>query len=200
MPGELCAVAVCNNSRVKTRELPSDRPKILYHRFPKNCELAKQWAHRCKRADKSFNPVTSSICSEHFTALDYERDLKAELLNITPKRVLKSDAIPSINLDLKPATDSVNVPENNDRETRKKSRESKKLVETLVEEVNIEEAISTENETVSDELNGYETLTKEISVLKDKVKLLEQKIKFDAAVVRKLKKENQNLKRKLVVM
>jgi hypothetical protein len=43
---------------------------------------------KTKRADK-FNPKSSHICSEHFNADDFERNLKAELLNLKVKRQLK---------------------------------------------------------------------------------------------------------------
>lgn len=100
MPGERCAVACCNNSRVKTRNFPVEN-KIFYFRFPKDPILSKEWVQRCYRANTCFNPKTSVICSEHFTNDDYERDLKAELLKITPSRVLKPCAVPSVNVGSK---------------------------------------------------------------------------------------------------
>lgn len=195
MPGERCAVAVCSNSRVKTRELTGEKPKILYHRFPKDPEISKQWAQFCRRADKLFNPATSVICSEHFTEKDYERDLKAELLNIAPKRVLKSDAIPSNFLLLK-QTVAENLTTNNDREARIKGRESKKLVETLVSSVLVEDEASSEINQLSIALQENEELKKEIGCLREQVTSLLQKTNEDAASISKLKRENQYLRRK----
>lgn len=38
------------------------------------------------------------ICSIHFNDDDYERDLKSELLKIPARKILKKDAVPSVNL------------------------------------------------------------------------------------------------------
>ncbi|XP_069690001.1 uncharacterized protein [Periplaneta americana] len=46
----------------------------------------------------NFNLETARICSEHFTSDSYERDLKAELLNIPAKKKLKLNAQPPLNL------------------------------------------------------------------------------------------------------
>lgn len=48
-------------------------------RFPKDRKIQKIWIQKCKRKDK-FNPATSFICSEHFCAEDFFRDMKAELI------------------------------------------------------------------------------------------------------------------------
>ncbi|RZF41315.1 hypothetical protein LSTR_LSTR000029 [Laodelphax striatellus] len=96
MPGQRCAVAVCNNSRKETRFFDK---KIMYHRFPKDPLVSKQWAHCCRRADKYFNPQSAVMCSEHFTSDDYERDLKSELLKLPSKKILKPRAVPSLHLE-----------------------------------------------------------------------------------------------------
>lgn len=42
---------------------------------------------------------TSRVCSMHFRKQDYERNLRAELLDIkNPRRFLKKDAVPSLKL------------------------------------------------------------------------------------------------------
>lgn len=83
----MCAVACCKNSLKTTKKLSKD---ISYHTFPKNNEpeRLKNWILRTKRADK-FNPMSSHICSEHFNADDFERNLQAEMLNLKVKRQLK---------------------------------------------------------------------------------------------------------------
>jgi hypothetical protein len=48
----------------------------------------KTWILKTKLADE-FNPKSSHIYSEHFSADDFERNLKAELLNLKVKRQLK---------------------------------------------------------------------------------------------------------------
>lgn len=45
-----------------------------------------------------FNPVTARVCSDHFHEKDYIRDLKAEVLGCTPKKVLKEDDVEPLNL------------------------------------------------------------------------------------------------------
>lgn len=46
----------------------------------------------------NFNLSTSTVCSLHFTNDDYVRDMHAELMNLSPTKVLKADAVPSVNL------------------------------------------------------------------------------------------------------
>jgi hypothetical protein len=81
--------------------------------------ISQQWVQRCRRADESFNPSTAVICSVHFTPENYERDLRAELLNLLPKKILKPHAVPSNKLD----NDAVNknaLQSVNDRKNRVK--------------------------------------------------------------------------------
>jgi len=83
------AVAECPNGGRKAI------PLTTQHSFPvKNPALCKIWISRCKR-DK-FNIQNSSICSNHFTDDDYERDLEHELLNLPPRKKLKPTAAPTI--------------------------------------------------------------------------------------------------------
>jgi len=89
-----CAVAICKLNFDHGKILGQ---KIAYYRFPKDENLRKIWITKCRRADQ-FNPDTSRICSLHFTEDSFERDLKAELLNQTPRLLLKSIAIPTIRL------------------------------------------------------------------------------------------------------
>lgn len=85
MPGTRCAVASCNNSLVLAKRTGM---KLSFHCFPKDARR-KDWIANCKRADKTFNPSTSCICSEHFLDDDFERDFQAEFLGINRKRHLK---------------------------------------------------------------------------------------------------------------
>ncbi|XP_035224462.1 uncharacterized protein LOC118197092 [Stegodyphus dumicola] len=68
---------------------------ITDHRFPSDPELRKLWIVRCKKAD-NFNIENSRICALYFTP--DVRDLKAELLGSTSKRVLKVNAVPTLHL------------------------------------------------------------------------------------------------------
>lgn len=54
----------------------------MYHRFPRDTEIRKQWIHSSGK-ESLWNPEHGWICSDHFTDDSYERDLKAELLNVS---------------------------------------------------------------------------------------------------------------------
>ncbi len=67
-----CAIATCKNYNKKTKDREVE---IVYHKFPREHNLAQSWAIKCKREDKiNFN--TASICSEHFSVEDYQDDMK----------------------------------------------------------------------------------------------------------------------------
>ncbi|GAB6030066.1 hypothetical protein CHUAL_005747 [Chamberlinius hualienensis] len=87
-----CVVSTCPNVGRKTASRG-----VSYHRFPKKDEIKKLWVRKCGRSDQ-FNTGASYICSDHFEDDDYERDLRAELLNLPPKKKLKSETVPSRNL------------------------------------------------------------------------------------------------------
>jgi hypothetical protein len=69
----------------------------MFFSFPKEGVTRKLWVNACCRAD-NFNVNTARICSRHFEKECYERNLRHELLNYTPKhgRTLKFDAVPSL--------------------------------------------------------------------------------------------------------
>jgi len=96
MPGTRCAVAGCGNSLQKTK-VNSESKRVRYHRFPTDLQFRQEWATKCQR-DGKWDPASCHVCSEHFTEDDYQHDLKAELLNLPKKFILKKDAVPSINL------------------------------------------------------------------------------------------------------
>ncbi|KAL4135708.1 hypothetical protein QTP88_007303 [Uroleucon formosanum] len=94
--GSSCAVATCVNYAGKVKR--DGNTNISFYRFPKDPEFQKKWTLKCRRGD-IMNPGISYMCSEHFSDDAYIRDLKAELLEYTPKfRKLKPDAIPTLNL------------------------------------------------------------------------------------------------------
>ena len=80
------------------------------------------------------------MCSSHFKEVDFERDLTNELLNLPIRKILKQDAVPSVNL----ATDDKNprkrqAAENRSSFSNKRSRkemvaERKKIVEALLQD------------------------------------------------------------------
>lgn len=87
-----CAVLKCGTYSRKTKG-----SNVIYHPFPKDPDLRKDWISKCERKN-SFNVELARVCSKHFLNTDYERDLKAELLQLPPKKILKKTAIPSQNL------------------------------------------------------------------------------------------------------
>lgn len=68
----------------------------------------------------------ATICSLHFEPDAYQRDLKAELLNLPDKRLLKEDAVPTLHLNASPnkttglgaPLDENTAPENGNRDTK----------------------------------------------------------------------------------
>ena len=88
--GYRCAVSTCRNYNPKTRITDKS---VKYYQFPKNSDLRAKWVAVCRRVD-DFSIDSSYICSEHFKTADFYRDLKAELMNLPPKRNLKPDGKP----------------------------------------------------------------------------------------------------------
>ena len=117
----VCAVAICPSPKDET---------VIYHRFPKNKEARKKWIFACKRDDKNLNPCTASVCSNHFLAADYERDLRNELLGLPVRKKLNRDAIPSQKLRSTSSADTSFS--GKDRDNRQLKRQQKKLVENLL--------------------------------------------------------------------
>lgn len=127
----ICAVFGCNSNNNKQciRNQTDIKSAISYFRFPINTGLCNQWINKCSRTDK-FNLKTARICSIHFNAEDFERNLMQEILNIehAPKK-LKEGAVPTQNL-----YDGNFIPKkiSNDRKKRIVCRENKLMVEKLL--------------------------------------------------------------------
>ncbi|XP_067013034.2 THAP domain-containing protein 1 B isoform X4 [Anabrus simplex] len=83
-----CAIAGCTNHSRHAKER-----NLHFHSFPKATDLKQRWIHACKRRD-SFSTINARVCSEHFGDDDYQRDLKSELLQLIPRKKLKSNAVP----------------------------------------------------------------------------------------------------------
>jgi len=85
-----CVAFGCKNDSRKNKE-------CSYYRFPKDSNLRDVWLAKISRENvPDVNSKDTVLCSEHFESRCFERDLKAELLGLKPKRILKSDAVPSI--------------------------------------------------------------------------------------------------------
>ena len=91
MPGTYCAVRVCKNSADAKRD-------ITFHICPTDQKFKEIWKQSCNRYEPSWNPKVFHVCSDHFSADSYERDLRSELLNLPPKKKLKTTAVPTVNL------------------------------------------------------------------------------------------------------
>lgn len=80
-----CAVAGCNNRHRNTKDCEVG---VLYHRFPNDGDILKQWIAKCYRKDE-INSKNARICSEHFLPHDYEDDMKNRLLGLPLKKNTK---------------------------------------------------------------------------------------------------------------
>ncbi|GBM49664.1 hypothetical protein AVEN_262467-1 [Araneus ventricosus] len=92
-----CAVATCSNYYRKTKG-----KGVIYHVFPICPNRNKIWISKCKRQDH-INVKYARICSDHFRPSDYMDDMKTKktiLLGLNQKKILKPDAVPSVNLPL----------------------------------------------------------------------------------------------------
>ena len=81
-----CAVAICKTPHP---------PETTLHRFPRDPTLRKAWKKACRRQDK-FNVDTAVVCSRHFEAECFERDLRTEMLEKKKSRLLKHGSIPTL--------------------------------------------------------------------------------------------------------
>ncbi|GBL76739.1 hypothetical protein AVEN_53417-1 [Araneus ventricosus] len=89
-----CAVATCPNYHRKTKG-----KGVIYHVFPVGPNRSKIRISKCKRQDH-INVKYARICSDHFRPSDYMDDMKNRLLGLNQKKILKPDAVPSVNLSL----------------------------------------------------------------------------------------------------
>ena len=89
-----CVIPTCRNNSHKTRTTDKN---TKYHVFPKDAIKRSEWIKKL-RSDNWIPDSNTCVCSEHFLPSDFERDLKAELLKLPPKRILKPEAVPSVNL------------------------------------------------------------------------------------------------------
>lgn len=125
-----CAVALCKTDN-RSKSFYKD---TRFFRFPVNINTQKTWINSCKRKDK-FNVKNARVCSKHFSAESYERDLKYELCNLYSSRnqkVLKPDAVPLLNLPNttdKPSPYSLKI---NQRKERLSKRNQSKLVKEIL--------------------------------------------------------------------
>lgn len=97
MPGSRCAVKVCNNSHIKTREYK--KLNISYHTFPKDDKTFEAWCKACDRED-DWNPKTSLICSVHFLDEDFDTSCQSSVMGGKIKRRLNRNGNSNLNRNL----------------------------------------------------------------------------------------------------
>ena len=73
------------------------RRSVSFHRFPKDPRLRNRWvaALKLKNLPEHFGDA-GYVCSDHFLAEDFKRDLQAELLGGRTHHQLKDGAVPSV--------------------------------------------------------------------------------------------------------
>lgn len=81
-----CVVAGCSNTPGKG---------VSLHRFPKDKALCKIWITKVRLTRAKWNPSpTSVICSDHFTADDFEKSLHGDF-GISKAPRLSTNAVPT---------------------------------------------------------------------------------------------------------
>ena len=87
-----CSAVGCNNDS----RYVGKKEGVSYHKFPAEQKLQKEWLAKISRLDLKVTK-DSRVCSVHFEPECYERDLKAELLQLkSSKCELKPGAVPTI--------------------------------------------------------------------------------------------------------
>ena len=121
-----CAVADCTNSN-RIKKIRGST--LSYHRFPKDEQLYKIWAQKCKRGEKGIDFHNKFICSDHFVETDFEvgYDYRAKLTGNPVRRRLKARAIPSVFKERKKGI------VNEQRKERLHKRAAKKEVAAILE-------------------------------------------------------------------
>ncbi|XP_050091602.1 THAP domain-containing protein 1 isoform X1 [Anopheles aquasalis] len=93
MPYKMCVAPFCKNNSKNIKRLGT---VVKFHYFPQDVELARQWVTFCRK-DANWRPSKNgAICSEHFTANDYQLDQSLWINNHHNLRLLKITAVPSI--------------------------------------------------------------------------------------------------------
>ncbi|KAF0306299.1 Transposable element P transposase [Amphibalanus amphitrite] len=98
-----CAEPSCRNGSGRRNNQASG---TKYHKFPADEVMARRWWQVIKRGEpfpKNFRQYC--LCSSHFVTSDYERDLRSELLKLSPQysaMKLLPTSVPSRNLTRPP--------------------------------------------------------------------------------------------------
>ncbi|KAM9335727.1 uncharacterized protein ABDE67_020731 [Symphorus nematophorus] len=92
-----CIVPGCDNYRRKREEGIT----VSHHRLPTDGDRCREWLRAIRNSKYDENTPVSAVgslrvCSLHFTAEDYVRDMQAEMMGGTSKKVLKTSAVPCL--------------------------------------------------------------------------------------------------------
>uniref|UniRef100_A0A034VU60 Transposable element P transposase n=1 Tax=Bactrocera dorsalis TaxID=27457 RepID=A0A034VU60_BACDO len=193
-----CVVKNCVNDRRNKNE------KKTFFMFPNDKGQQKKWIQFC-RNNQAFKPKTWRICMDHFNDEDIIGNGMYEM-GLAAKRTLKPGAIP--------CRYNVAASENEQRATRAERRENKKIVTSLLINVDQpqevrEQCIPAEDFNVTKDCadismeNSFNELCTEDAAIKessgqgDKIKMLEKKVKLLQTENKKLKDDFSHAKRKL---
>ena len=88
---------------------------ISYHQLPKNASqtLRLKWSEIVPEILKETTSNPVRVCSKHFQASDFERDLRNEMLGLPMRRVLRQGAFPTVTFN---EVSDVKKPANEDRD------------------------------------------------------------------------------------
>ncbi|KAG5886332.1 hypothetical protein JTB14_034795 [Gonioctena quinquepunctata] len=118
-----CSVSSCGNRSDKTSD-------VSYHRFPICEKDKKHWILFCGKGPQWIPSSTSRICSSHFKKVDFERNLRSELIGGFPKKNLKRGVLPSITNDH--GEEPTDIECNEDKENQN-------IIKGILEDINKEE-------------------------------------------------------------
>ncbi|XP_029284602.1 uncharacterized protein LOC115006471 isoform X2 [Cottoperca gobio] len=131
MPG-MCSVPGCKGYK-KARSRG-----VVFHSLPtRDSERCRKWlkAIQSPKFDES-TPVSKygniRVCSQHFKLEDYEPDIQAELMKTTPRKILKSNVIPTIFTGRQQDDLSSSVPAEDQSRTQAKSPSTPATASTSV--------------------------------------------------------------------
>lgn len=194
MPG--CAVQSCKNYFGKNGQSLGN---LSYFTFPKNQTLCKKWIVQCRRND-AFDPKKVRVCSDHFSEDDYLRDFQSEMLGMPPKKKLKTEAFPHVNLpERSHEVSPVCTVQRSDRHAK---RNKKRMLSEMLDETspiitsNIESACNTEirtDETQSDLHSELLSLQKQVAAQDVQLKDLRNELLKTKSKVVCLKAEKERL-------
>ncbi|XP_049316881.1 uncharacterized protein LOC125779646 [Bactrocera dorsalis] len=176
-----CVVKNCVNDR------RNKNVKKTFFMFPNDKGQQKKWIQFCRNT-QAFKPKTWRICMDHFNDEDIIGNGMFEM-GLAAKRTLKPGAIP--------CRYNVSACENEQRATRAKRRENKKIVTSLLINVDQhqevrEECIPAEDVNVTEDCadlsmeHSFNELCTEDAAIKE-IKMLEKKVIL-------LQTENKKLK------